>query len=199
MLQQDAYGYRLPYPVRYPVELHVPPGFKADDPGTWPRVDGRLEFVGGRLLYMPPSGDLQQDVATDVVFVLKEWSRSHPGYVVGGNEAGMVMGDETRAADVAVWRKSEVGPHTGGYRKAAPVLVVEIAGQDEGEPELRAKTQWYLQHGVKIVWLLFPQAREVLVLTSSDEHRYAYGDRLAEHPALPDLAPDVKTFFTQLD
>jgi hypothetical protein len=79
MLQQDAQGYRLPYPVRYPVELHVPPGFKAEDPLTWPHLDGRLEYVGGRLLYLPPCGDVQQDVAMEVAWLLKGWSRQHPG------------------------------------------------------------------------------------------------------------------------
>jgi hypothetical protein len=37
--------------VRFPIELHRPPGMRVEDPDTWPRVDGRLEYLGGRLLY----------------------------------------------------------------------------------------------------------------------------------------------------
>jgi Uma2 family endonuclease len=199
MLQQDEHGYRLPFRVRYPVELHIPPGFQPDNAATWPRVDGRLEFVGGRLLYMPPCGDVQQDVAIDVAYILKSWSREHPEFVIGGNEAGMILGTETRGADAAVWRKADVGSHTGGFRRVPPVLAVEIAALDEGEPELGAKARWYLGHGVACVWLVLPDSREVVVVTEASESRCAIGSRLPSHPSVPDLAPDVGDFFTQLE
>ncbi len=51
----------LPRAVRFPVELVPPHGFDAESLETWPRVVGRLEWVNGRLLYMPPCGDRQQD------------------------------------------------------------------------------------------------------------------------------------------
>jgi Uma2 family endonuclease len=199
VLSQDALGYRLPFRVRYPVELHAPPGFKADDGATWPRVDGRLEYVGGRLLYMPPCGDVQQDVAADVVFTLKMWTRAHPDFVVGGNEAGMTLGGETRGADAAVWRRSDLGPHTGGYRRVPPVLAVEVAGQDEGEPELGTKAHWYLDRGATVVWIVLPAPREVLVVTRSAETRHVMGERLPVEPALPALRPEVREFFSELE
>lgn len=198
MLQQDAYGYRVPFRVRYPVELHPPPGFKLDNPVTWPPVDGRLEYVGGRLLYMPPCGDVQQDVCTDVTYLLESWSRGVSGFVVGTNEAGMVLGGETRAADAAVWDGALLGIHTGGFRQVAPLLAVEVAGQDEGEPELCAKARWYLDHGVAVTWLVLPESREVLVRTAAAEQRFPVGDRLPAHPALPGLCPTVREFFTKL-
>src|SRR4030095_10810054 len=39
--------------VRFPIELKKSSRMRADDPATWPRVEGRLEYVGGKLLYMP--------------------------------------------------------------------------------------------------------------------------------------------------
>lgn len=199
VLTQDEFGYRIPYRVRYPIELHPPPGFRPDDAVTWPRVDGRLEYVGGRLLYMPPCGDLQQDVVVDAAFLLREWSGAHPEFVVGANEAGMILGGETRAADVARWRKADLGPHTGGYRRVAPVLAVEIAGQDEGETELAAKARWYLEHGVAAVWIVLPELREVIAITTAGETRHRMGERLPSHPGLPGLEPEVRQFFTQLE
>src|SRR5439155_27159344 len=78
--------------VRFPIELRPPPGFVIDDPKTWPRVEGRLEFVAGRLLYRPPCGDMQQDVVPAVAAVLIGWVRTHREFVVGSNEAGMKIG-----------------------------------------------------------------------------------------------------------
>lgn len=199
MLTQDAYGYRVPFRVRYPIELHPPPGFKPDDATTWPKVEGRLEYVAGRLLYMPPCGDLQQDVTIDIAYVLRTWSREHPDWVVGGNEAGMTLAGETRGADAAIWRKADTGPHTGGYRKVAPVLAVEVAGQDEQAEDLRVKARWYLEHGVEVVWIVVPEAREVLVITVHGETRHAMGERLPAHAGLPGLAPEVRELFAQLE
>lgn len=184
--------------VRFPVELRQPPRMRADDPTTWPRVEGRLEYVGGRLLYMPPCADYQQDTASDVTYVLRTWRESHPEFVVGSNEAGMLLGDEVRAADAAVWRAGDARERTGKLRRSAPVLAVEIAGEDEGEGELRDKAQWYLAHGVAVVWLVFPHALEVVVIEPDRESRHARGGRLPEHAELPGLAPAVDQLFAQL-
>ena len=77
----------MPRAIRFPVELIPPEGFNPEDPRTWPTVDGRIEYVNGRLLFMPPCGDLQQDTVADVVITLGNWVRQHSGFVVGTNEA----------------------------------------------------------------------------------------------------------------
>jgi Uma2 family endonuclease len=184
--------------VRFPIELR-PEEFRADDPASWPEVDGRLEVVRGRLLYRPPCADVQQDVAVDVVYVLRLWSSRHPGFVVGGNEAGMMLGGDIRAADAAVWSRAAAGASVGRMRHSPPLLAVEVAGQDEDEPVLREKASWYLEHGVRVVWLVHPAAREVLVLSSGSDQRCAVGARIPAHPALPELEPRIAEFFAQLD
>lgn len=184
--------------VRFPVELRAQ-GFDPARPSTWPALEGRLEYVGGRLLYMPPCADFQQDVAMDVAFLLRSWSESHPEFLVGGNEAGMRLGGDIRAADVAVWQASDLKPRSGRVRSVPPVLAVEISGEDEEEPVLRAKARWYLEHGVGIVWLVFPESREVIVIKERAESRHRPGDRIPGDARLPDLAPEVDRFFTQLD
>jgi hypothetical protein len=125
MLDDDAVVLRRTG-VRFPIELR-PVGFQAEILRTWPDVDGRLEWVAGRLLYMPPCADTQQDVAVDVVFVLRAWSEACAEFVVGANEASMKLGDDIRAADAAVWRRSDTGPSVGRLRRVPPVLAVEVA------------------------------------------------------------------------
>jgi Uma2 family endonuclease len=184
--------------VELPLRLPSPPGFQPDRLETWPNVEGRLEYVQGALWFMPPCGDDQQDTAADVVAELAIWGRSHTEFVVGTNEAGMKLGDEVRGADAAVWRRADLGPSTGGFRRVPPVLAVEIAGRDDTVAMLREKASWYLDHGVEVVWLLVPPAREVIVIGSAGEAEYGRGDRLPEHPSLPELAPRVADLFRQL-
>lgn len=197
----DAHAECLHLPraaVRFPVEWGPPEGFRHDDASSWPAIDGRLEFLSGRIRYMPPCGGVQQDVASDVTTALVIWARTHTDFSVGSNEAGFVVGDAVRAADAGIWRRTDAG-RPSGFRRVPPVLAVEVAGQDEGEAELRDKARWYLDVGVQIVWLVLPEHREVVVLTAAGESRHRKGDNLPEHPALPGLAPTVSDLFLQLD
>jgi Uma2 family endonuclease len=194
----DEHVVTLPATVKFPVELRPPAGFDPDRVETWPKVEGRLEFVGGRLLYMPPCGDVQQDVVTDVVLALGEWVRRHSEFVLGSNEAGMQLGGATRGADAAVWRRDAVGPYTGHLRRVPPVLTVEVGGEDESAAELREKARWYLSVGVPHVWLVLPEEREVIVISAQGERRFDFGARLPEVPELPGLSPAVADFFRQI-
>jgi Uma2 family endonuclease len=148
---------------------------------------------------MPPCSDLQQDVVVDVVHTLRTWSEGQTRFVVGGNEADMKLGDDIRAADAAVWRRTDVGASIGRLRRAPPLLAVEVAGQDENEPVLREEARWYLRHGVDVVWIVLPEARQVVVATAAGEVRYERGACLPEVASLPGLVPPVDRFFAQID
>jgi Uma2 family endonuclease len=186
----------VPASVRFPVELVPPEGFDPADLATWPRLDGRLEWVGGRLLYMPPCGEMQQMTVADVVGVLYLWQRSHPEYSVGTNEAGMRLGDDSRGADAGVWRHER--PPTWGFRREPPLLAVEVAGRDEGADTLCEKARWYLSRGVSVVWVVLPDEREVIAVTAAGETRHRAGERLPAHPHLPGLEPEVAELFRQV-
>lgn len=188
----------LPRAVRFPVELLPPDGFEPEKLETWPRVAGRLEYVDGRLLFMPPCSDEQQDTVADVVIALGSWVRRHPEFVLGTNEAGMRLAGATRAADAALWLRTDVGAQTGRLRRHPPVLAVEVAGVDDPELELREKAAWYLSVGVSVVWLVLPATREVLVISAAGEQRFGVGARLPRQAALPELEVAVGDLFIQI-
>lgn len=191
----------LPRAVRFPVEMIPPEGFDEERLETWPTIAGRLEFVEGRLLYMPPCGDEQQDTVTDVVITLGSWVRHHTEYVLGTNEAGMRLSGATRAADAAIWKRSDLGAYSGGLRKVPPVLAVEVAGDATSDTEaaLRDKAHWYLSVGVRVVWIVLPQTRSLLVMTGGDVKRLDRDDTVPALDELPGLAPQVAELFVQLD
>jgi Uma2 family endonuclease len=182
--------------VRLPLALPEPEGFEMARPETWPAVTGRLEYVGGRLEYMPPCGEVQQRIAADVVTELNLWRRQHPKFVVGGNEAGMLLGSEVRAADAAVWRDAQ--PASEGFARVPPVLAVEVAGLDDKSDVLLDKARWYLAHGVETVWIVFPRSLTVQVVTAAGVVEVDRRGRLPEPDSLAGLAPWVEDFFRQL-
>ena len=196
--ERYAENITLPRAIRFPVELIPPEGFDAERPETWPPVAGRLEFVDGRLLYIPPCGQLQQYTVSDVVITLGAWVRAHREFLLGTNEAGMRLQGSTRAADAAVWRRGDVGQLRAGLLHVAPVLAVEVGGDDEDEAALRRKAEWYLAVGVEVAWLVLPQSREVVVITRDGSRRYRDPEVLDPHPSLPDLQPAVRDLFVQI-
>src|SRR5437667_10350354 len=99
----------VPGSVRFPVELTPPDGFDPARLETWPRVEGRLEWVGGRLLYMPPCGDQIGRAACRERVSICVGAGAQREFVVGTNEAGMRLGADSRGADAAVFRRAEVG------------------------------------------------------------------------------------------
>ena len=188
---------QVPSSVLLPIELAPPPGFDPARPETWPQVEGRLEWVGGRLLWMPPCGVRQCTRVWDAVATVDSWLRRHPEFVGGTNEAGLLLDGDVRAPDLAVFRARDVDESSGGFARAAPVLAVEVSGEREDETSLREKARWYLAKGTEVVWLVLAESAEVAVLTSAGERRCALDDVLPEHPALPGLAPRVRELFRQ--
>jgi Uma2 family endonuclease len=188
----------VPRSVRFPVELSPPAGFDPSRLETWPKVEGRLEYVGGRLLYMPPCGVTQGKVVPDIGFELLRWVREHAGFVLLSHEAGMRLGEDTRAVDVGIWRATDLVGDGEGLTHAPPVLAIEVAGKTDTEDDLREKARWYLGHGVATVWIVLPSSREVVVIAAGRDEKHGLSAALPEPEGLAGLAPPVSSFFVQL-
>lgn len=133
-------------------------------------------------------------MAAAVSWVLIDWARKTPGFDVGGNEAGVILDGEVRGLDGGVWPRSS-RRRTNGFRKGAPLLAVEVQGEEESLRSLRRKAQWYLAHGVATVWLVFPESSAVVVVTAEGEQRLRGRDRLPQPRGLPGLSPLVADVF----
>ena len=189
----------VPASVRFPIELERPSGFDPEDCATWPSVDGRLEYVEGRLLYLPPCSLAQAAASFSAATTIARWLDERPEFVAGTLEVGMKLGDDTRGADAAVWRRTALGTISGHVARVPPILAVEVEGRDEREPALRAKAEWYLSHGTEVVWIVLWSTREVVVVRPDADSRHGVEDRLPPHPSLPGLEPEVERFFRQLE
>ena len=77
--------------------------------------------------------------------------------------------DTVLASDIAVVRAERLPlppPRRGRtYRPIAPDLVVEIASPTQYRPDLADKVQHWLDRGVRLVWVIWPERREVDVWT----------------------------------
>lgn len=132
------------------------------------------------------------------------YAKSHPGWSISINDPGTKLGTESgslRGPDVGMVRKERNPTGTGsdGWLAGAPDLVVEVKGDSQQFAELTRKAIEYLGAGASLVWVLDPQAREVVVYTPPDHVRVLRPeDTLDGAQLLPGLNCRVAELFEPL-
>ena len=109
----------------------------------------------------------------------------------------MILGGDARAADAAVWRRADVEPRSGGFRRIPPLLAVEVSGRDEGELELHAESRLVSRARCANRWLVLPASQQAVIVTNEGSSRRS-GDAVLSADALPGLAIAVSALFAQL-
>lgn len=106
------------------------------------------------------------------------------------------------AADVAFVRGEHVPqPGSEGYRKfprLAPDLVAEVVSPSQYHPEMAEKVRQWLAAGVRLVWVVWPDERQVDVwLPGSDAPVVTLGghDALDGRDVLPGFTYPVTQLF----
>ncbi|MBL8156365.1 MAG: Uma2 family endonuclease [Anaerolineae bacterium] len=75
---------------------------------------------------------------------------------------------------------------TRGYIYGAPDLAIEIISPSERPHDIRGKLSEYLSFGVRQVWQVYPESREIIVHLPDDTSRtYRAGDTLTGSDVLP--------------
>jgi Uma2 family endonuclease len=132
------------------------------------------ELVRGEVITMPPPGGFHGVSCGKTTYRLYSFVETNQRGTVLSNETGIITErdpDTVRGADVAYWsfeRLPEVPP---GYIETAPDLAVEVLSQWTKMRQLRIKIQEYFRRGVRMVWVIDPEARTVTVYRTPDEGR----------------------------
>ena len=135
--------------------------------------DVSYELDNGRLVILAPPGAQHAAIQLNVVYELKRQGEL-PGHGKARAEVGVVLWrnpDRLVGADAAFVATASlpIVVSREGYLETIPDLVVEIRSRNDTLPELMAKAQDYLTAGVKIVWLVDPLSRSVLVYVGQSE------------------------------
>ena len=143
----------------------------ADDLLLLPDDGYTYELVEGRLVRMPGSGLEASTVALNLASALVAFVRAQKlGRVTGADGEYRLSADDAPyetalVPDVAYVRADRLPPRNSPqYRGAphlAPDLVAEIASPNQYRPGMAAKSRLYLEHGVKLVWIVWPADQQV--------------------------------------
>jgi Uma2 family endonuclease len=170
-------------------------------PSELPSGPVHYELDNGRLIIMPPPGDIRGAVearfTTDLVI---QGERRGLGKVRCG-EVGVVLWrnpDRVVGAD-AVFITNDALPirrSPEGYLETIPTLVVEVRSKNDTDPEVERKVKDYLTAGVRVVWVADPDARTVTAYRSGQPPQvFRDTDTLTVADVIPGFQVPVANLF----
>jgi Uma2 family endonuclease len=161
----------------------------------------RYELVKGRLRVMAPAGGPHGKVASEILRQIANHVADHQLGDVFAAETGFYLRhnpDTVLAPDVAFLSKDRI-PEDGlpeGYVPVIPDLVVELVSPDDRAGEVEKKITAWLEAGVQLVWVVYPDTRKVQVHTAPNQIVvYLEKDTLDGGKALPGFKAVVRSFF----
>lgn len=119
---------------------------------------------------MTPTGGDQSLVTLQLDTELRLFVRTHSLGVVLTGEPGFLISqpgelDTVLAPDVAFVRAERVpprgSPERSSYWPLAPDLVAEVASPSQYPPELAENAKRWLTAGVRLVWIIWPEAQRL--------------------------------------
>lgn len=104
---------------------------------------------------------------------------------------------ESRIPDVCFIAKDRLPKDLRRFPDIAPDLAVEVVSPDDSFERVLQKVDEFLQQGTRVVWVVIPKTREVLVCTP--ERKLSVRDVLAAPELLPDFELPVHEVFAGLE
>ncbi|MFI4860850.1 MAG: Uma2 family endonuclease [Phycisphaerales bacterium JB063] len=160
---------------------------------------GRCELIKGELRMMSPAGGDHGAITMQIAFALKPFLDDAGGKLFAA-ETGFLLGrdpDTVRAPDVAYIAEDRLeAARTPKFIPIAPDFVAEVLSPNDRAEEVATKVQWWLDHGVRLVWVVDPANRCVTAhLPDGDAHRYRESDTLPGGDVMPGLQLAVSDLF----
>jgi len=153
-----------------------------------PRDGTKCELVDGELR-VSPAGWLHERIVMRLARRMASFVEAgNLGDVLGSNALyGMPSGNK-RSPDVSFVAAGRLDKSCPGepFPRLAPDLAVEVLSPDDSAPYVLDKVGEYLQSGVKLIWVIDPEARSATVYRSpGDVHHVGADDVLSGEEVIP--------------
>jgi len=161
--------------------------------------DLRWELVEGELIVMSPSSAGHGRIAMRVGSILDCFVRDHDLGTVFAAETGFIRRrdpDSLRAPDAAFVRRERELNLERGFFPGPPDLAVAVASPDDSRRDLPDKARYWVEHGTRECWVIWPASRAVTVLDAEKTEHTIHEDQLLERPSLlPGFSCPVRELF----
>ena len=133
----------------------------------------RGELIRGVLCETMATGIEHGRIVTSLVIELGNFVRSATLGTLVASGSGVWLErdpDTVREPDIAFFSTERMPLNTRitGYAEVAPDLVVEVVSPNDGRREVYDKAHMWLNHGVRLVWVVQPETRSIDVYRSGE-------------------------------
>ena len=173
----------------------------ADDLLAMPDDGKRYELIRGDLIEMPPTSHNPGRVAARFGRRIGNFVEEHDlGQDVGADTGIHIERDPdtVRAPDYGFisYERAAQPPPLRGFADVIPDLVAEVVSPSDRQPDIDAKTQMWLDAGVRLVLVAYPETEEVHAHHEDGSVvRYGIEDILVGDPVLPGFTCPVADIF----
>jgi Uma2 family endonuclease len=155
----------------------------------------------GKLIVMSPTGSLTGERNSDLNYQLQAWNRrSKLGKVFDSSTGFKLSNGSTRSPDVswiAINRwNSLTKEQIRGFAPIDPDFVIELMSFTDNLADLQQKMSEYQSCGVKLGWLINPDAKQVEIYRRDRDKQVIYNpSNLSGEELLPGLTVDLTNIF----
>lgn len=182
--------------------------YTLDDLRMLPDDNQRYELYRGELLVMNPPSHKHALLSAEILTALRVHVKAHDLGYVTGSDGGYLLHTDPKTGrqtvympDVAFISKARKAVSSDDIYVGAPDLAVEVISPSETFSMIRRKLQTYFAYGLRLLWLVYPDAKSIEVYASAkDEPTVVKSDGiLLGGDLLPDFNLPVKEIFSVLD
>ena len=163
--------------------------------------DVRGELIKGVFCVMSPTGFDHNEIAANLTIELGVFIKPRRLGRLGTGDTGIWLErdpDTVRAPDVIFFsaERLPLGARVTSYSEVVPDLVAEVRSPNDSRPQVRAKAQMWLSHGVCLCWVAHPDTRTIDVYRAdSPVVTLGEGDTLDGGDVLPGFTCAVSAVF----
>ena len=163
-------------------------------------ADRHFELEKGEVIELPPPKRLHGFICNNVAWRLTNYAEKRGAGIVCTNDAGVIVErdpDTVRGPDVAYFDDVQTAEDIlAEYAKVPPVVAVEVLSPDDRVNRVALKVDEYLAFGVKQVWVVDPEARDIAIHRVGVSMRFlSHDDELSGGDDLPGFSCRVSDFF----
>ena len=173
----------------------------ADELLRMPDDGKRYELIEGELIEMAPAGFRHTNIGARIIGLLFQHTDKNDLGELMNSDGGVFLQrnpDTVRVPDVGFITKERLpqGDGPSGFIDIVPDLVVEVVSPSDRAGQVQAKIEQWIEHGVKLVWVAYPECRSITVYRSLSEVQVLHeGDILTGGPVLPGFSCAVSDIF----
>ena len=159
-------------------------------------VDRRLELIDGEIVEKPMPRPLHGYIAMMLAHLLRTFIETHPlGQVLVETQYAVPGEVYAPIPDVSFVHVDQPAIAWNEAVPFMPALAIEIQSPGQSDKDMSDKAQYYLKHGARMVWIVYPDRKLVEVLSATDRHLLMATDTLGGGDVLPGFSVEITRLF----